>query len=152
MMHAAAESDEAVDASLIVAKEQQDEASAVQTTAEAPEEPRPEPLVEPEIAGIDEEESDEAEAAQVEAAAASTEEAVDAAVEESEEGRDTAAEEPVGQSVHETATTSGEKKKSLFGRLSDQLTRTRESFTYQLDSLFVGKKRSTPSCSTASKS
>lgn len=32
------------------------------------------------------------------------------------------------------------KKKSLLTRLSEKLTRTRESFTYQLDTLFLGKK------------
>ena len=33
-----------------------------------------------------------------------------------------------------------EKKKSLFSRLADRLARTRESFTYQLDTIFLGKK------------
>ncbi|WP_163336877.1 signal recognition particle-docking protein FtsY [Desulfopila sp. IMCC35008] len=33
-----------------------------------------------------------------------------------------------------------EKKKSFFSRLADRLSRTRESFTYQLDTLFLGKK------------
>lgn len=32
------------------------------------------------------------------------------------------------------------KEKGFFARLSDRLTRTRENFTYQLDSLFLGKK------------
>jgi len=33
-----------------------------------------------------------------------------------------------------------EKKKSLFSRLAEKLSRTRESFTYKLDTLFLGKK------------
>lgn len=33
-----------------------------------------------------------------------------------------------------------EKKKSLFARLTERLSKTRESFTYQLDTLFLGKK------------
>ncbi len=32
------------------------------------------------------------------------------------------------------------KKKSLFARLAEKLTKTRESFTYQIDALFLGKK------------
>jgi fused signal recognition particle receptor len=34
----------------------------------------------------------------------------------------------------------GKKKKSLFSRLTEKLGKTRESFTYQLDALFLGKK------------
>jgi len=35
---------------------------------------------------------------------------------------------------------SGQKKKSLFSRLTEKLGKTRETFTYQLDALFLGKK------------
>lgn len=34
----------------------------------------------------------------------------------------------------------GKKKKSLFARLTEKLGKTRETFTYQLDALFLGKK------------
>ncbi|MCP4342080.1 MAG: signal recognition particle-docking protein FtsY, partial [Desulfobulbaceae bacterium] len=34
----------------------------------------------------------------------------------------------------------GKKKKSLFSRLTEKLGKTRETFTYQLDALFLGKK------------
>lgn len=40
----------------------------------------------------------------------------------------------------ETENKTGNKKKSLFSRLTEKLGKTRETFTYQLDALFLGKK------------
>ncbi len=40
----------------------------------------------------------------------------------------------------EVAATREKKKKSLFSRLAEKLSKTRETFTYQIDALFLGKK------------
>ncbi|MFH0781095.1 MAG: signal recognition particle-docking protein FtsY [Pseudomonadota bacterium] len=40
----------------------------------------------------------------------------------------------------ELPVTAENKKKSLFSRLAEKLSKTRESFTYQIDALFLGKK------------
>ncbi len=40
----------------------------------------------------------------------------------------------------ELPATKEKKKKSLFSRLAEKLSKTRESFTYQIDALFLGKK------------
>ncbi len=40
----------------------------------------------------------------------------------------------------EQPTTKEKKKKSLFSRLAEKLSKTRETFTYQIDALFLGKK------------
>ncbi len=41
---------------------------------------------------------------------------------------------------HQVPAEEKKEKKSLFSRLSDKLTKTRDTFTYQLDALFLGKK------------
>jgi len=47
--------------------------------------------------------------------------------------------EPLG-SLEENAPVETPKKSSFFKKLSDKLTNTREAFTYQIDTLFLGKK------------
>ncbi len=50
-------------------------------------------------------------------------------------------EEPIkAYSPPEPRKDAGKKKKSLFSRLTEKLGKTRETFTYQLDALFLGKK------------
>ena len=52
----------------------------------------------------------------------------------------TTAERPVNRSIETGTKSPPEKKKSLFSRLTEKLGKTRETFTYQLDALFLGKK------------
>jgi fused signal recognition particle receptor len=62
-------------------------------------------------------------------------------VEESADARQIEIEEPL-KIIKESDVLSqaGNKQKSLFSRLTEKLDKTRETFTYQLDALFLGKK------------
>lgn len=51
-----------------------------------------------------------------------------------------AAEQPRSAGEPEVQATREKNKKSLFARLTERLSKTRESFTYQIDALFLGKR------------
>lgn len=57
-----------------------------------------------------------------------------------EESDDSQQEEAALTVVKESEVQTKKKKRSLFSRLTDRLGKTRESFTYQIDALFLGKK------------
>lgn len=94
--------------------------AAIETIEDEQPPEKPEPLLDPEPEPSENTEQDEVEE------------------EQESEPEDEIEEEPVSAPAPQQAP--GKKSNSLFKKLSDKLTRTRESFTYQLDTLFLGKK------------